>query len=616
MAPVQEKDLHQVVKRFLVIAALLSCTLAYAGGPADVTPRPAFFNLKKGVCKKPVVREHVDREDFAKLFYGSDFAFEEAYVIKVGKNGIDIQAGTPQGAFRARTTLRQMMEAGGDIPCCFIMDYPRFRHRGLMLDESRTFKGKEFILKQIDAMTLLKMNVLHLHLDDSAGWRLEVESAPKLCSQAAWRIGDGYFDWEKGGYRFSDGNDPAAYGGYYTKDDIREIVAYAAARYINVIPEIEMPGHSLEVNKAYPEISCRREDGSRSTWSWDLCPGNEGTFALLEGILDEVMELFPSQYIHIGGDEAVMKDWENCVNCRKRMEEEGMKEVKELQGYLVRRIDAYVRSKGRRIIGWDEILETGVPEDATVQSWRGVRGGIRAASMGHDVIMSPSTHCYLNYYQDLIRKEPRAFGTLTSLKHAYSFNPVPEGLTPDEEKHILGLQGNLWCELIDTPGHAEYMLYPRLFAIAETGWTIGAERDYDDFRRRAEALCGIFRHKGYNCFDLGTESERARSCVFHNTAPGDINIISHDYGKGPVLSFKGSSGQSLLTEGDLGFKDMNANGRLDPFEDWRLSPAARAADLEARIGAGEKIYGIIPGEDLEKDFASGTIDNPLNMQEQ
>ena len=432
---------------------------------------------------------------------------QEAYRISFTKGRAKIEALTPEGRFRAGKTLEQL-QALGELPTGTIFDYPRLRHRGLMIDESRSFKGLDFLKKQIDAMALLKLNVLHLHLDDSAGWRIESEAYPFLTGKTAFRKGRTYHEWEAGKFQFTTADDPEGYGGYYTKEELKELVAYAAERYITVIPEIEMPGHSMEVGYAYPEVLCVLPDGRLHTGAWDLCPGNEATYKLLEAVLTEVMDVFPSPFIHIGGDEATMKTWSQCANCRSRMEEEGYTDVKQLQGYLVRRIEAFVRSHGRRIIGWDEILETGVPEGAVVQSWRGVEGGRKASEGGYDYIMSPNSHCYYNYYQDLIRKEPKAVGELVSLRFTYGYEPLGEGMDPE---HLLGVQANLWTELIPTPEHAEYMLYPRLFALAETAWTPAANKEYKGFRKRARRLLDVFRAHGYNTFDMDTESELALS---------------------------------------------------------------------------------------------------------
>ena len=486
----------------MILTALLSAMLS-------IIPAPVDYTVTEGVCTQEIVVVQSNGCAFRKSVAGlQDFQKKEAYRLTVESGRILIEALTKEGEFRARTTLEQLKACSGDLPCCVIFDYPRFRHRGLMIDESRSFKGLDFIKKQIDAMALLKLNVLHLHLDDSAGWRIESKTYPNLTGMTAYRQGWDYFAWEKGGYKFASPSEPGASGGFYTKADLKEIVAYAAEHYITVIPEIEMPGHSMEVGYAYPEVLCLHPNGNIHKGAWDLCPGSEATYKLLESVLDEVMDIFPGKYIHIGGDEATMKTWRECVNCKKRMDEEGYTDVHQLQGYLVRRIDSFVRSRGRRIIGWDEILETGVPKEAVIQSWRGVSGGIKASKAGHDVVMSPNTHCYFDYYQDLIRKEPPACGPLVSLRFTYGYEPITEDM---DASHILGVQANLWCEFIPTPSHAEYMLYPRLFALAETAWTPASEKDFFGFRKRAISLLDVFHARGYNSFDLDNESGLARS---------------------------------------------------------------------------------------------------------
>ena len=559
------------------------------------------------------VRVSTGGSAFRRLVAGlPDFSRREAYRLSVTRRKVRIEAQTEEGVFRACQTLRQLALQDSTLACCTITDYPRLRHRGLLIDESRSFKGKDFLFRQMDAMALLKLNVLHLHLVDAAGWRLEIKSHPELTQRAAWRLGEKYSDWEKQGYPFSAAGAPGAYGGYYTQEDIRDILAYAAARYIRVIPEIEMPGHSMEVNRCYPELSCLNPDGTPRPFAWDLCAGNEAVYRLLEDILGEVMDLFPSEYIHIGGDEAVMKDWPVCVRCRELMAREGMKEVNELQGYMVRRIHAFVQSKGRRVIGWDEILETGLPAGAAVMSWRGVDAGRKAAADGRDVVMCPTTHCYLDYYQDLIRKEPKATGPLNSLRHAYSFDPCA-GMTPDEAQHVLGLQGNLWCELIHDGPHAEYMLYPRAFAIAEIGWSPQERREWRGFRERARTLCTFFHTLGYRTFDLEAESQRARSVCFERGRT-DYNFVEQ-LGGAPTLSFSHAGGAKVLVEGELGFLDLNADDSLQPFEDWRLPASERAADLKARLEAGESMRWMPDPAfrdiaALEELFSSGRVDNP------
>ena len=496
-------------------AAVSTISLSAISGPDKIIPQPVDFSVADGIYNLKTdgsdIKVYLSDAEFAsKIKDLPSFAQEEAYRLVVGRKGVRIYAKTEEGAFRAAQCLEMMRLIDRDIQFCDIFDYPRFQHRGIMLDESRSFKGKEFVKKQIDALALLRMNVMHLHLTDAAGWRLQIDAYPNLTDHVAWRKGETYHEWEGLGYPFTNAQDPEAYGGFYTKDDIREIVAYAAERHIDIIPEIEMPGHSMEVNRAYPEIACVGPDGKPRPFSWDLCVGNDGTFKFLETVLEEVIELFPYKYIHIGGDEAVKKDWEVCVNCQKRMQEEGMTDKNELQGYLVRHIEKFLRERGKTVIGWDEIVETGLPEQAVVMSWRGTPGGIKASSEGHDVIMSPNSYVYLDYYQDLIRKEPKAVGHMQSLRHVYKYDPL-DGIDPEYHHHILGLQGNLWCELIPYPAHAEYMLYPRAFAIAEIGWTPQEKRKCCHFRKRGLTLITIFREKGYNTFDLFNESLRAQT---------------------------------------------------------------------------------------------------------
>lgn len=507
-----------MLKRSIIFISLIISGVQAASavsGPDGLIPQPVEYSVSDGVYNLKADESDIkvilnDAAFAAKVADLKDFAREEAYEVVIGRKGVKIYAVTQEGAFRGLQSVRMLRLLDDDVQYCTIFDYPRFQHRGIMLDESRSFKGKDFIKKQIDAVALLKMNVMHLHLTDAAGWRLQIDAYPNLTDHVAWRKGETYHEWEAKGYPFTNAQDPEAYGGFYTKDDIREIVAYAAERHIDIIPEIEMPGHSMEVNRAYPEIACVGEDGKPRPFSWDLCVGNEGTFTFLETVLEEVIELFPYKYIHIGGDEAVKKDWEVCVNCRRRMQDEGMSHKNELQGYLVRRIEAFLRERGKTVIGWDEIVETGLPEQAVVMSWRGTPGGIKASSEGHDVIMSPNSYVYLDYYQDLIRKEPKAVGHMQSLRHVYKYDPL-EGIAPEYHHHILGLQGNLWCELIPYAAHAEYMLYPRTFAIAEIGWTPQQQRDFFPFRERCLTMITIFRAMGYNTFDLFSESLKAQT---------------------------------------------------------------------------------------------------------
>lgn len=591
---------------FLLLAAACGSSgkASQAVSETGLIPAPVEFRAGKGVCPpKAPVREQLGGKTLEKAVEGiPDFARKEAYRLELKRNEVVLEAFTEEGLFRGRKSLEQL-RALGDVPCGTILDYPRFRHRGLMIDESRSFKGMDFLKKQMDAMALLKLNVLHLHLDDSAGWRIESEAYPLLTDKTAWRKGKSYFEWEAKGYPFTTADDPEAYGGFYTREQLREIVAYAAERHITVIPEIEMPGHSMEVGYAYPEVTCQLDDGRHIPGTWDLCPGQEATFDLLEAVLDEVMDIFPGEFIHIGGDEAGMQTWQRCLACRRLMELEGMSDYRQLQGYLVRQIDAYVRSRGRRIIGWDEILDTGVPADAAIQSWRGMEGGIRASQAGHDMVLSPTSHCYFDYYQDLIRKEPKACGELISLRRNYSFEPLAEGMDPD---HVLGIQANLWCEYIVTPEHAEYMLYPRLFALAETAWSPASRKDYYRFRPRARALLDVFSSLGYNGFDMDSETERAQSKAFEKGTRNGYNyVVQQD---GPTLSYGWEEGVRIIVSDEQAFRDMNGNGWLDPFEDWRLSPEERLKDLRTQEGP---FFGLdVADPDV---FKAGKADNPFQV---
>lgn len=423
----------------------------------------------------------------------------EGYRLTVGKNDITVTASDAAGLFYGLQTLRQLGENnGGLVPEISISDWPRFPYRGVMIDVSRNFRDKDFIKKQIDAIARLKLNRLHLHLTDGAGWRVEIDKYPRLTDFAAWRKGETWKQWDG---TYCERTDPDARGGYYTKDDLREIVDYAADRFITVIPEIEMPAHSEEVLAAYPSLSCSGEQYGHS----DFCIGNDSTFVFLQDVLDEVMDIFPSEYIHIGGDEASKQAWPNCPKCQQRMADEGLDGVDRLQSYFVHRIEQYLNSKGRALIGWDEIMEGGLAPNATVLSWRGPEHGIRAAESGHNAVMAPGRYCYLDGYQDAPHTQPEAIGGYQPLSMVYSFNPAPDSLSAETREHIKGVEATMFTEYIATDDHAEYMLYPRLLALAEVGWTPQSERDYDDFRSRALVFNDRLRSEGYNAFDLHNE---------------------------------------------------------------------------------------------------------------
>lgn len=427
----------------------------------------------------------------------------EAYRIEIDKKGVRLSANTETGIFYGLQTLLQLLNNGDNktLPALTINDSPRFPYRGLHLDVSRHFFDKEFVKKQLNAMAYFKMNRLHWHLTDGAGWRIEIKKYPRLTSFAAWRPFDKLNDWWVGGRTFCEQDDPRAVGGYYTQDDIREVVAYAAERHITIIPEIEMPGHSEEVLATYPELSC----SGKPYVNADFCIGTEKTFEFLENVLLEVIDLFPSEYIHIGGDEASKSSWNTCPRCQKRMADEHLNSVDELQSYMIHRIEKFLNDHGRKIIGWDEIIEGGLSPTATVMSWRGEEGGIKAVKAGNQAIMTPGKYCYLDAFQDAPNTQPMAIGGYLTLEKVYSFEPVPDLLSTKEAELILGVQGNVWTEHIPTPEHYEYMIYPRILALAEIGWSPSEVKKWDNFHTRALQAVNILREQGYNPFPLEKE---------------------------------------------------------------------------------------------------------------
>ncbi|MCC6725756.1 MAG: family 20 glycosylhydrolase [Saprospiraceae bacterium] len=418
-------------------------------------------------------------------------AHEEGYALIVTPYEVTIKAKTGAGAFYAVQTLRQLMPVEAEtgtisslsIPCVEITDQPRYTYRGMHLDVGRHFFSVDDVKRYIDLMALHKMNRFHWHLTEDQGWRLEIKKYPKLQTVAACRKETlvGHYNDTPQKY------DGKQYCGFYTQDEAREIVKYAAERFITVIPEIEMPGHALAAIAAYPELGCTGKPAEVGT-KWGVydnvfCP-NEATFKFLEDVLTEVMDIFPSKYIHIGGDECPKTMWEQSAFCQNLIKQNNLKDEHGLQSYFIQRMEKFLNTKGRSIIGWDEILEGGLAPNATVMSWRGTDGGIAAAKQNHDVIMTPTDFCYLDYYQSQDPNEPLAIGGYLPLDKVYSFNPDPADLTPEQLKHILGVQANLWTEYIPDFAKLTYMAYPRACAIAEIAWSPQASRNYDSFTGR------------------------------------------------------------------------------------------------------------------------------------
>lgn len=411
----------------------------------------------------------------------------EGYVLSISPDHITV-SGRDAGLFYGMETLMQLLplkkEAEPKIPCAKISDEPRYKYRGLHLDVGRHMFPVSFIKKYIDLIAQYKLNTFHWHLTEDQGWRIEIKKYPKLTQVGGFRdqtlIGH-YHD------RMPQTYDGTRYGGFYTQAEVKDIVAYAASKFVTVIPEIEMPGHSVAALAAYPQLGCGDDLGAfRVEEKWGVfhdifCAGKEDTFKFLEDVLTEVMMLFPGQYIHIGGDEAPKTRWERCKYCQKRIADNNLKNERGLQSYFIHRIEQFVNSKGRKIIGWDEILEGGLAPNATVMSWRGVGGGIAAAKMKHDAIMTPGSHMYFDRYQGNPVQEPVAIGGFLPLEEVYSYNPTPVSLSPDYQKYIIGVQANIWTEYIKTPAHVEYMLIPRILALSEVAWTLPQKKNYAQF---------------------------------------------------------------------------------------------------------------------------------------
>ena len=422
----------------------------------------------------------------------------EGYSLNVTRDRIMIKAAKPAGAFYALQTLRQLFPPGLEdslfisdswsIPEVKIFDKPAFKWRGDLLDVSRHFLPLEVIRKNIDYLATYKMNVFHWHLTDDQGWRVQIKGYPELTEVGAWRVD--YNDMPWWGRLAQKSGEKATYGGFYTQQEIKDLVKYAADRFVTIVPEIDMPGHSQATIASYPEVSCDGRPYKVATGGVasdnTICPGKEITFEFIERVLDEVLDLFPGEYFHIGGDECNKSQWKKCPDCQERIKKEGLQNEHELQSYFITRVEKIVNKHGKRLIGWDEILEGGLAPNATLMSWRGEKGGIAAAKMGHDVVMTPNTYCYLDLIQGDPELEPPLGYSQLLLSTVYSYDPIPKGLTEGEARHVLGVQGNLWGESIQNETDMNYMLFPRLLAVAEVGWTPKNKREWDDFTDRLE----------------------------------------------------------------------------------------------------------------------------------
>lgn len=489
---------------------------------------------------------------------------DEGYKMEILPTKITIKANSKTGVAYGIQSLLQLFPLSNtntkvEIACMTITDYPRFKYRGMHLDVGRHFYPVSFVKKYIDFLATYKFNYFHWHLTEDQGWRIEIKKYPKLTTKAAYRNGT-----IVGGYPGTH-NSNLRYGGFYTQDEVREVVAYAAQRNITVVPEIELPGHSSAAIAAYPWLSCFPDKPTlmpanasakskllqsqgevkllQETWGvFDdiFCAGNDSTFVFLQNVMDEVLQLFPSKYVHVGGDEAPKKHWEKCPRCQARMKSEGLKDEHELQSYFIQRMEKYLNAKGRTIIGWDEILEGGLAPNAIVMSWRGEAGGIEAAKQNHDVIMTPGNPVYFDHYQGDPASEPVGIGGFNTLKKVYDYDPVPKELNEQQAKHILGAQANLWTEYIPTTQHVEYMVLPRMLALSEVVWSPKENKNWNSFNERLQTHFTAFEQKGWNYsrgnfrVDIKTKTESGQLFAEMSTEAYKGELVYTTDGTDPV----------------------------------------------------------------------------------
>lgn len=495
-----------------------------------------------------------DAKDNVYFTLGLQDGRKEAYSINVSSDGILVRAVSPEGIYRATRTLLKSVgtekTSSVEFPSAEVSDWPRFGYRGLMLDVSRHFSDVEMVKRTIDMLALHQLNIFHWHLTDDQGWRIEIKSHPELTEVGAWRD-DTVVGRYLGGTDYP--TDGKRHGGFYTQEQIREIVAYAKERYIEIIPEIDLPGHTSAVLAAYPQLGCEdKEYKVANRWGVIrdvLCAGNPASLDLFKDIMDEVCELFPGKYIHLGGDECVKDRWKACPKCQKKIRELGLKDgsrySKEdyLQSWFMGEVASFVQSKGKRVIGWDEILE-GVPmDDSVIMSWRGTEGGITAARMGHDVVMTPTSDMYFDQSQTLASQlEEIPVGGFVNVMKVYSYEPLPASLTPEQQKHILGCQANVWCEYMPEERIRQYQILPRLAALSEVQWTMPERKNYKDFLKRLPKMLSIYDHYGYNyakhIFDV--------ACSYSvNVEKGSLEVSLSTLGNDPIYyTLDGTSPQT------------------------------------------------------------------------
>lgn len=524
------------------LAILVACTPAKV--QLNVVPLPNDMEIKTGffeVDSAQFANESMDKFITCRI----DSAFnrdlgEEGYNLSVSSGTIRLNACTEKGAFYGKQTLKQLLSSRG-IPCVEIKDAPRFSYRGLHIDVSRHFFPKEEIIKLLDEMAYYKLNKFHFHLTDNGGWRIQIDKYPRLTSMGAFRTQCEWVEWwDKKDRTYLPEGTPNAYGGYYTKEDIREILAHAEKLHIEVIPEIEFPAHSDEVFIGYPELCCT----GKPYTSGEFCAGNERTYTFMENVLTEIIDLFPSEYIHIGGDEARKIAWKTCSKCQTLMEKEGLKDLEELQCYMIARMEAFLTSKGKRMIGWDEVLNNHLAPTSTIISYRGQETASEAANRGYNVVFTPGAALYFDWYQATPETQPRAMIGYSPIKKVYSIYPVAaDSITalhneeliqgkqlkpnsvqwarPEKMKYVVGVQGCAWTEFMNDEKQLEYMIFPRLLAVAEMAWTQEKKRDWQDFKPRMNAHIPQLQARGINTFTLTDEIELTTRLL----KPGKMEVV-------------------------------------------------------------------------------------------
>lgn len=506
-----------------IAAALATLFLSCSPKPEAVekvlTPTPLAIDMAEGTCRfsKAAVRNSIIKSTEGHSLGKIQKNRDQAYVLRITRDSIITEAYTQVGLFYAQQTLAQLRDAYGEaLPCMEINDAPRFAYRGVMLDVSRHFFDKDCIKRQLKLWAKYKINRFHWHLTDGIAWRIEMKGYPELTANVE----------------------------HYTPQDIREVLDLADSLHIDVIPEIEMFGHSEEVWKVYPHLFCTENERTS-----EYCIGKESVFTFLEDVLSQTMEMFDSEYIHIGGDEAYKGHWAKCPDCQRRMRENGLKNTDELQSWGIGRISRFINSKGHKMIGWDEILEGGLAPGAVVMSWRGLDGGIAAAAAGHEVIMTPGRYCYINNSQDDPRFEPVSQGGYLPLKQVYEYDPA---MGIENEEYVMGVQVNLWTEYVATQEHLEYMLYPRSFALAEIGWSMNERKDWESFHARALKAVESAEAMGYNCFDL--KAEKGDRTTPQWISDPEVNLALGKAVKiaNPYHKQYSASGESTLTDGKFG----------------------------------------------------------------